>query len=302
MWSSFFEDNRRYADIINCMGCDGEQVVSHTDLSELDTRAGSKIRDLVRKTAFGVNFAIIGIENQDEVDYALPVRIMNYDAAHYKKQVTQIGKRLKEEKQKLKAGEFLYGFQKRSRLFPVVTFVLYAGLEPWDGPRSLHEIIDFSDIPERIKELTQDYKIKIIDIRRLDDTSKLKTDVRYVFDFIRCAEDWDALLKLVNENPYYQNMDSEAYDLISKYANLKESAIKLEEYRREDGGIDMCKGIRDLMENSKAEGKEEGIELGEDKMKNQIVKNMIKKGMSISEICELAECDEKFVEQVRLAM
>lgn len=43
-------------------------------------------RDLVRKTPFGVNFAIVGIENQEEIDYALPLRVLCYDAGEYEKQ------------------------------------------------------------------------------------------------------------------------------------------------------------------------------------------------------------------------
>ena len=94
-WSDFFEDNSRYADIINGLGCAGSQLVAPEDLSELDTKKRSKTRDLIRKAALGMNFAIIGIENQDEIDYELPVRIMNYDALHYKRQVTKISKEVR---------------------------------------------------------------------------------------------------------------------------------------------------------------------------------------------------------------
>lgn len=74
----FFSDNERYADIINGIGCDGVPFVRGKDLQELDTKVnfgrikrqgrrekGKKTfyRDLVRKTPFGVSFAIIGIEN-----------------------------------------------------------------------------------------------------------------------------------------------------------------------------------------------------------------------------------------------
>ena len=44
-------------------------------------------------------------------------------------------------------------------------------------------MIDFKDIPDSVRELIQDYKIKVVDIRRLTDTSMFKTDVRKVFDY-----------------------------------------------------------------------------------------------------------------------
>ena len=41
-----------------------------------------------------------------------------------------------------------------------------------------------------------DYKINLVEIRKLEDTSVFKTDVRQVFDFIRCSNDKNALKKL----------------------------------------------------------------------------------------------------------
>ena len=100
-WSDFFEDNRRYADIINAVMCGGQQIVSQEDLMELDTRSKKKFRDVVRRVALGVNFAIIGIENQDEIDYELPVRIMEYDVARYRRQISEIRKEIREKSKSL---------------------------------------------------------------------------------------------------------------------------------------------------------------------------------------------------------
>ena len=62
-WKSFFQDNHRYADIINGIGCDGIQLVKDTDLQEVDSASQKKSRDLLRRVALGMNFAIVGIEN-----------------------------------------------------------------------------------------------------------------------------------------------------------------------------------------------------------------------------------------------
>ncbi len=98
-WKTFFSDNERYADIINGIGCKGVQVVSKEDLQDLDTRTGlqkksdhTRSRDMIRKAAFGVNFAIIGIENQKNMDYSIPVRMMVYEVGNYQQQVKRIQK------------------------------------------------------------------------------------------------------------------------------------------------------------------------------------------------------------------
>lgn len=165
-WKTYFSDKRRYADIINGIGCAGVQIVKDTDLSEVDgqTRKG-KARDLLCRSAFGVNFALIGIENQEEIDYALPLRNMSYDVAEYEKQATEIRREVRKSIEKLSAGEYLYGFREHDKLKPVITFVLYSGKDPWDGPRTLHEMLDFAGIPEHLKEMTSDYKINVIEIR-----------------------------------------------------------------------------------------------------------------------------------------
>ena len=69
VWSSYFEDEERFADFVNCFGCDGVQYVQQKDVLPEDSNGHykvwgdvfSKMRDVVRRVAFGVNFCIIGI-------------------------------------------------------------------------------------------------------------------------------------------------------------------------------------------------------------------------------------------------
>ena len=111
-WKVFFSDDERYADVINGIGCKGKQVVKKENLQEMDTQAGFlrsprfihrlaqlrqgnvKIRDCVRKVAFGTNFAIIGIENQETMDYSIPIRNMSYDVDAYENRLRKYEKKL----------------------------------------------------------------------------------------------------------------------------------------------------------------------------------------------------------------
>ncbi len=260
-WKSFFEDNHRYADVINGVGCNGKQFVKDTDLQEADTVTKGKARDLLRRTAFGMNFALIGIESQETVDYNFPLRNLHYEVNQYEKQAAKIKKEVRSNVSDLTSGEYLYGFKKNSRLYPVITFVIYSGKEPWDGPMSLHDIINFTDIPEELRKKVADYSINLIDIRRLEDTSMFQTDVKHVFDFIRCAESKEKLYELVSTEPYYQAMDADAFDVVSMYTNSKE-LVGIKKYEGKDGKKDVCQAIKDLMADSRQEGREEGIKEG----------------------------------------
>ena len=68
-WKAYYGANHWYADIINGIGCDCVQLVKDTDLEEVDVTSGKKSRDMIRKVALGVSFVLIGIENQEVVDY-----------------------------------------------------------------------------------------------------------------------------------------------------------------------------------------------------------------------------------------
>lgn len=67
----------------------------------------------------------------------------------------------------LSAGEYLYGFKKHNRLFPTITFVLYYGEKEWDGAKDLHGLLDFTDIPDRLREKVSNYQIHVIEVRMI---------------------------------------------------------------------------------------------------------------------------------------
>lgn len=53
-------------------------------------------------------------------------------------------------------------------------------------------------------------------------------------------------------------MKDDAYDLVTKYTNSIE-LIENKEYSSEGGKNDVCKAIKDLMSDSREEGREEGM-------------------------------------------
>ncbi len=47
-----------------------------------------RVRDVVKKMAFGVEFAVFGIESQQNIHYAMPLRTLLYDGMGYKNRGT----------------------------------------------------------------------------------------------------------------------------------------------------------------------------------------------------------------------
>lgn len=208
----------------------------------------------MRKTPFGVNFAIIGIENQEEIDYALPLRVLCYDAGEYEKQAALIRRDVRRSRKGLSAGEYLYGFKKHSRLYPTITFVLYYGEKEWDGAKDLHGLLDFTDIPDRLREKVSNYQIYVIEVRKLVSTDVFKSDVKQVFDFIRYSKDKEKLKELVTTDQSYAFLDEDACDMVLAYAG-EEEMFKIKEKHKKGGKVNMCQGLREWMEDERNEGK-----------------------------------------------
>lgn len=305
---SFLEVPERYADLVNGVLFNGEQRVFPGALKEHDSRSLSKksdaerqrqsgngkykklYRDLVRRVVFGVNFAVIGVENQSEVHYLMPIRVMDYDLAEYKRQAKLIARKVKEKKGVSEA-EFLSGFGKKDRLMPCVTIVLFYGDE-WDGSKDVHGLLDFTDIPEELKKYIPNYSINIVNIRELENTDIFRTDIKLVFDFIRCSGDKEKLRALVNGNEAYKHMDEDAYDVATLYTK-SEGLIGKNEYSDEGGRVNMCKALEDLYDEGRMEGRlEERMDI------LKLISMMFGAGESPEAVKRITE-DENFLEAMR---
>lgn len=83
------------------------------------------------------------LENQTLSEKYIPLRILNYDGASYRSQL------LKSQDEKVK-------------IHPVITVVLYFGMERWTTPRTLKEAL--GTIHPDLEPYVNDYKVHIFEI------------------------------------------------------------------------------------------------------------------------------------------
>ena len=273
----YLEDPVRFADLINGFVFQGEQRVSPGDITELNRvitkvwrksgwlRAQMIIRDLARMVHLGVGAVVIAVENQSDIHYAMPVRIMNADGAAYEAQWKQLKKRKRRDRRS-KAGEFLSGMNREDKLIPCFTIVIYFGEEPWDGPRSLKDMLALDTLPAQVRELVADYPMRLLEVRRFSDLDVFQTDIRYVFGVLQKAGNGAELKQYVDDHgEIFENLDEEAYDVISMMSHSKELKNIKEHNRTEKGGINMCKAIKELIAEGINQGIEQGMEQGIEK-------------------------------------
>ena len=194
----FWRDNRRFADVFNTVVFKGEEMIDAQKLEEMDTDVSGSIemkdyreslkrmRDVVKKEIRGVEFVIMGIEDQMHIHYAIPLRNMIYDALGYLKEYREISARNRKEGITLKnPEEFLSGLRREDRLHPIVTLVIYYGDKPWDGPMSLKDML--SDMPKALEKAVSDYKIHLLQVNDSGKYEFSSEDVRAAFEISREA-------------------------------------------------------------------------------------------------------------------
>lgn len=161
----------------------------------------------------------------------------------------------------LQGAEWLSGFAKTDKLDPIFTLCLYWGERPWDGPKTLHELLQWKDIPPEVEKMVADYPMHVLDVRRFTKSEELKTDVRILFGFLQRQNDSKALSDYIEKNKAdFSEMDEDTYDMISVLSNFKELESVKEIYKNKDGEENMCEAFEQWKKEWKAEGIETGIE------------------------------------------
>lgn len=271
---TYLSDRKRFADICNNQLFGSRQVIRPELLRELDTEEFlvegnhrkklstlEKYRDILRIYDDQVMFMILGIENQSEVHYAMPLRQLLYDVLNYENQRMEL-EREHREKKDLKGAAYLSGISKEDRLIPVITLVIYWGCDPWSGAKTLHEMLDIPPVLAQYKDIINDYRMNLLEVNSMDNLESYRGELKALLGFIRYQKDKEELRRFIDENTgIFQGMTEETARAISVLGNVPELERFLDtnvehEYNRE--AIDMCQALKEMIEDGRAEGKAEG--------------------------------------------
>lgn len=247
--------NDVFADIINGVLFDGKQVVSEHALENVKDRSQYKFnniiheqeRDLAKRwIPYKICFALYGLEHETGAEPYMPMRIIGYDGAAYRGQLTK---------------------RERDRPnFPVITIVLYFGTKHWDQPRTLYECMN---IQENLKPFVSDYKINVVEVAFLDDKlDNFHSDFRIIAEYFvnkrRNIEYTPSAQEIQHVDEFLKLLqaltgDDRYFDVL----NLLQKEAKKE-------GVNMCE-ILDKVENRGiAIGEKRGEKRGREKMADEI--------------------------------
>ena len=292
------------ADVFNFYIYDGRQVIKPEKLQKIDTAevalpygndaeiAVQKLRDNIMLWTMAMDdkaaYAVLGIENQDKIHYAMAVKNMLYDALQYAKQVEEAKRSyrngLNKKRIKLNSEEFLSGLKKADRLMPVITLVVYFGDKDWDGAKSIHEMLSVDD--DELLSYVPNYKINLIEPAKIsdEDYDKFKTDVGSVLQFIKHQSDEDG--SWIKGKTRFKHVEKEAVELINLITGSKITGEEKEEV------VDMCRAWENSINNAMREGMREG------ELKGKIEILYEECNMSIHDIARKVSKPEEYVREV----
>ncbi len=291
----YLSNNKFFADAFNFLVYGGEEVIKPERLKELDTTELTipygnnarvpvqKYRDLLKMWNAMMDdkaiYVILGAELQNKAHYGMPVKDGLYDMIGYSKQIAEIKRSYSKDtddgevvvegdlcKIKLTSEEFLSGLRKGDKLIPIISAVVYLGDTPWDGPRSLHDMLDIKD--GVLKDFIPDYRINLISPADMNEDAfeKFHTSLGFAMRIVKHqSEDADKLIMATN----HKKIDRETAVFLNKVANLQL------EYEEEEGGIDMCLAMERKEKRDKVTGaieilKDDGV--SEDAIVDKVIK------------------------------
>ena len=237
--------NDVFADIVNVLLFDGRNEISEDDLIETKVKSqykadDSKLHEQERDVAKilkkdNVKIVLLGLENQTAVDADMPLRCLAYDGASYRSQL----------------------LNKNAERYPVITVVLYFGMDRWNKNRYLSEAVH---VPEIWKPYFNDYQAHVFEIAYLtpEQVKMFKSDCGIVADYFvqkRMTGDY------IGSSEDIKHID-EVMKLLAVFADkrfMDNMVISNSKGRPRN----MCEVLDRIEEKGRTEGIEKGISIGE---------------------------------------
>ena len=244
--------NDVFADIINNLVFNGEEVVSASDLSDVPTHSyyesESKVvreqdRDVAKvwhKPNTAIRIAYFGMENETEPEDDMPIRVFNYDAAAYRDQVRyetdENGKRVKILER-----------------YPVSTLVLYLGYRrKWNKAKTIYEMLG-EQLDKRLTKIVHDYPMNLYEIAYLtrEQVDRFKSDFWILADYLYQMRTNDNYVPTDHQIKHVR----EVLRMLEAVTNDKRFTEHIDELERSKEGVTMCR----FLDEAEARGEQNAI-------------------------------------------
>lgn len=264
----YMSDPNRFADFFNTIVYNGKSIIKAENLVEKDTigialpfvsdkksHSIQKYRDIFKSCIWmaseEANYLLLGIENQSSVHYAMPVRVMLYNAITYTEQVDKMIKEHRLQNDIEIGSEYLSGYKKEDRLVPIITITLYWGEETWDGPVSLKEM--YAEYDSCLEHFIDDCNINLFSIVDEKSFDGFTTTLGKIFEALHYRNNYGSLKKVIENDKVFLHLDKESAEILNEFANIKMPR------KNKEGEYDMCTAIKQMEKIYTDKGLDKGL-------------------------------------------
>ena len=241
-------------DELEDMDTEESHVLEHKDYAESIGASRDNIKIRKKSTKYDVELCMLGIESQERIHYAMPMRVMGYDYGTYRKQYEDYAAKYRNVKG-LSEDEFISKMRKTDKLISVVTIVIYYGEKEWDGAVSLHGMLH---IPEEMKPFVNDYRRHLVEARK-NDLKLHNISNRDLFNLLEILLDRRGKLNEIREKAIeYASEHNVEKAVIMTVAGATNCNLDYNIIEKK-GDADMCTVFEETRLEGKAEGRLEGI-------------------------------------------
>ena len=137
-------------------------------------------------------------------------------------------------------------------------------------------MLDFSEVPERFKNYIPDYQIHVLDVCHTPDERLLEfpKDIASMFLTIKYQRDLEGLKKALRSVPELECVEEDTYDAVWGFLDKRMLPLK-ENLQNEQGGVNMCGAVDQMIAEGMERGLAEGMERGIIQGTERGIKNMI---------------------------
>ena len=101
---------------------------------------------------------------------------------------------------------------------------------------------------------------------------------------------------------FWTHLSKETWEAIAVMTDNAVMLQKKDKYKTENGEeeeYNMCQALEELMEDNRNEGRSEGRNEGNLEKTKIVVRNLLRMGFSVGDICKAAECAPALVKEIQ---
>ncbi len=141
------------------------------------------------------------------------------------------------------------------------TVCLYHGIQPWDGPLALSDMMRFEK-DDAFRKLFRDYPMILIRADEQMDYGAFRTPLKELLAVFPFRKDRKEMREYIRKNEEYKRLDRDTLEAIAVMTDNRKLLEKVELFQNEEESYDMHEEMGSFFMDGVEEGREEGRETG----------------------------------------